>query len=146
MTGLLLAFLVVPFALAVGGTSGHQASTTVALRAPTTMIGCADRRTFEFMVPRRRPHRCVIFIGNLPIHAGEMDLRRIHWRHWGARNARARARNVYVGMGYFMHWRVALHAYRRRTACGHRAYTRLSMRYRDGRVTRLRPPACRRHF
>jgi hypothetical protein len=111
---------------------------------PQTTITCATR-SWAWMNPQIRPDRCVIFRGNVPAHAYELDLRSIHWRGWGAGVAQASADSVYIGMGYFLHSPVSLVAYGRRRGCRPRvwAYTRLRIRFiSDGRTSTLAPPRC----
>jgi hypothetical protein len=84
-----------------------------------------------------------VFVHNQPIHAYEINLQRIRWRHWGARSATAKAVSVYCFMRGTQRTPVRVRAFRRLTRCGHRAYTRLHVRFPDGVTERLRPAACR---
>ena len=129
--------------LGMSAVAEAQPRLTTAAQAPTT-ISCANDWTCA--VPRQRPDRCTVFSHNQPIHAYEIDLRRIRWRNWGSRSASATAVSVYCCMGGTTRTPAKLRAYRRRAKCGHRAYTRLRVVYSDGSKTVLRPPACHRRL
>jgi hypothetical protein len=132
-------------ALAVIAVTAAQSPADVAVSARgSTTISCANT-AWTYAIPRKRPSRCVVFRHNRGDHADDVDLRKIHWRHWGASKATAKATSVYLGMGHSVRTPARLTASRLRQKCGHRAYTRLRV-YRNGTVTRLRPPACRRRL
>lgn len=140
------AFVLGTVVSALAAVAGSFAPAPVGAAAPKSTISCASK-TWSWMNPRDRPGHCVIFAHNQPIHAYEFDLHKIHWHRWGHLSTTGTADAVYVGMGQTDHAAVRLWAYRRRTACGHRAYTRLRVRFkRDGSVSTLRPPACRKHI
>jgi hypothetical protein len=141
-----VALAAVAATLAVMAAAAPQtpAAATAAARPPAT-ISCANK-AWTYAIPRKRPSRCIVFTDNRPDHADEFDLRGIHWHHWGARHATASATSVYCCMGGTIRRHVKLLAARRADKCGHRAYTRLRVTFRDGTRAHLRPPACRRRL
>src|SRR3954454_9691561 len=66
-------------------------------QAKTTITCAASSTGYQWLMPFRRPSRCMVFEHNEAIHAYEIDLHRLHWRGWGGGLTKASAINVYVG-------------------------------------------------
>src|SRR5690242_17989248 len=94
-----------------------------------TTITCASPQSWQWLIPRWRPWRCMVFVHNRPDHADQIDLHAIRWSGWGNGLAKGRAITVYVGMGRTEKHKARLAAFRLRNGwCGTRAYTRLTVR------------------
>lgn len=106
--------------------------------AGSTAILCANSDGSEYR-RKERPRKCAIF-GRNGIFAGGVNLKKIRWKGWGQKRARAKA----IECGFHLPCadiRARVRASKPRTRCGHRVYTRIKVRTRFGRAT-PRPAGC----
>jgi len=134
------------FALAAGSSAAVPAGRLARLPCVEfdTSLGEYGAYVFELL---DKPSSCTEYKGNVPSHATESLLTRIHWRNWGSAKATARATWHYCGMGTCIYRPAHLIAYRVRNRCGEPVYTRLRMKlpaaHRFGTYHVLfRLPAC----
>jgi hypothetical protein len=108
--------------------------------AQTTYIGCSAG---EDPKPRVAPKSCSTWYPWVD-HAHSHNFQRLRWHSWGGAQATATGVDVYVGMGNVVRTPVRLTVSRPRgfeTYAGGvdmPAYTRMSVRYRDGFVAKVR--------
>jgi hypothetical protein len=110
------------------GPAWSAASSSQVARLPCVGYdsGIGEYGAFVFRL-KEKPRACVEFKGNKPCHCTEANLVRIHWRHWGARAARATATFRFCATGTCVHRRAHLIAFRKRFTCHVPVYTRLRL-------------------
>jgi hypothetical protein len=127
--------------LGAAGSTAPGADTAQDLSpTPRVYISCANRGATRY---RRvyRPERCTHF-GRGDANAGGVNLAGLRWSSWNGDVARGRG----IERGFhrpYSRIRVRVRAYRVRTACGRRVYTRLRATSRHG-TTVVRMAACPR--
>jgi hypothetical protein len=125
--------------VAVAGASLTSASKQGAASASKRTYLLCLNKSGTATVRKYKPGSCAAFGAN-GAFAGGVDLKRLKWKSWGGKTA--------TGSGVECGFRascaniaVSVRAYRRKTACGRRVYTRLRATSRFGSST-ARLPGC----